>query len=260
MGTCPDAVAPAAASASIPRDGTPPSRTLVQIGATKSSQTYASSEIERCGRNRYYSDITLRPFGLEPTAGLARKGDLMASEKIIQAKSGWAMLAVNVIVYAASCAGIVYSIVLLASADDASIEAPDFAVPLMIAGFVLLALGVVLSSGFITLKPGEAKVCLLFGNYIGTIRESGFYWANPFYNRQMGTASPDEETAEEAGKKGLRASKTPAGISTKISLRARTHNGERIKVNAPVALILTSLTALPSASANGALGLTAMSV
>lgn len=155
----------------------------------------------------------------------------MASEKIIQAKSGWAMLAANVIVYAASCAGIAYSIVLLASADDAGIEAPDFAVPLMIAGFVLFALGVVLSSGFITLKPGEAKVCLLFGNYIGTIRESGFFWANPFYSRQMGTASPDEETAEEAGKKGLRASRTPTGISTKISLRARTHNGERIKVN-----------------------------
>ena len=155
----------------------------------------------------------------------------MASEKIIQAKSGWAMLAANVIVYTASCAGLVYSIVLLASADDAGIEAPDFAVPLMIAGFVLLALGIVMSSGFITLKPGEAKVCLLFGNYIGTIRESGFYWANPFYSRQMGTASLDEETAEETGKKGLRASKTPAGISTKISLRARTHNGERIKVN-----------------------------
>ena len=68
----------------------------------------------------------------------------MASEKIIQAKSGWAMLAANVIVYAASCAGLVYSIVLLASADDAGIEAPDFAVPLMIAGFVLLALGVCL--------------------------------------------------------------------------------------------------------------------
>ena len=60
-------------------------------------------------------------------------------------------------------------------------------------------MGIVMSSGFITLKPGEAKVCLLFGNYIGTIRESGFYWANPFYSRQMGTASPDEETAEEAG-------------------------------------------------------------
>lgn len=155
----------------------------------------------------------------------------MASEKTMHAKSGWAMLAANIIVYAASCAGIVYSIVLLASADDAGVAAPEFAGPLFAVGLVLLALGIIMSAGFITLKPGEAKVCLLFGNYIGTIRESGFFWANPFYSRQMGAASSDEETPEDAAKKGLRAAKASGGISTKISLRARTHNGERIKVN-----------------------------
>ena len=101
----------------------------------------------------------------------------------------------------------------------------------MLVGFLLLALGFILSSGFIALQPGEAKVCLLFGNYIGTIRESGFYWANPFYSRKMGESGPDEEVAEDGGKKGGRAAKASSVISTKVSLRARTHNGERIKVN-----------------------------
>ena len=155
----------------------------------------------------------------------------MTSEKLIKAKSGWAMLAITVLVFVASCAGLVWSIVLLASADEAGLEAPAFAGPLMFVGFLLLALGFILSSGFIALQPGEAKVCLLFGNYIGTIRESGFYWANPFYSRKMGEPGPDEEITEEGGKKGALAAKAASGISTKVSLRARTHNGERIKVN-----------------------------
>ena len=155
----------------------------------------------------------------------------MTSEKLIKAKSGWAMLAITVLVFVASCAGLVWSIVLLASADEAGLEAPAFSGPLMLVGFLLLALGFILSSGFIALQPGEAKVCLLFGNYIGTIRESGFYWANPFYSRKMGESGPDEEITEEGGKKGALAVKAAAGISTKVSLRARTHNGERIKVN-----------------------------
>lgn len=155
----------------------------------------------------------------------------MTSEKLIKAKSGWAMLVITVLVFAASCAGLVWSIMLLATADEAGLEAPAFAGPLMFVGFLLLALGFILSSGFIALQPGEAKVCLLFGNYIGTIRESGFYWANPFYSRKMGEPGPNEEVAEEGGKKGALAVKAASGISTKVSLRARTHNGERIKVN-----------------------------
>lgn len=155
----------------------------------------------------------------------------MTSEKLIKAKSGWAMLAITVLVFVASCAGLVWSIVLLASADEAGLEAPAFSGPLMLVGFLLLALGFILSSGFIALQPGEAKVCLLFGNYIGTIRESGFYWANPFYSRKMGESGPDEEVAEDGGKKGGLAAKASSVISTKVSLRARTHNGERIKVN-----------------------------
>ena len=28
---------------------------------------------------------------------------------------------------------------------------------------------------------------MLFGNYVGTVRESGFYWVNPFYSHSLGS-------------------------------------------------------------------------
>lgn len=55
--------------------------------------------------------------------------------------------------------------------------------------------------GFFTLQPNMAAVLVLFGKYTGTVKTSGFHWANPFLTK------------------------------TKISLRARNLNGETIKVN-----------------------------
>lgn len=56
-------------------------------------------------------------------------------------------------------------------------------------------------SGFFTLQPNEAAVLILFGAYKGTIRSSGFWWANPLLKKQ------------------------------KISLRARNLDGDKLKVN-----------------------------
>jgi regulator of protease activity HflC (stomatin/prohibitin superfamily) len=51
------------------------------------------------------------------------------------------------------------------------------------------------------LQPKQAALLLLFGEYRGTDRADGLRWANPFYTK------------------------------TKISLRARNLNSEKIKVN-----------------------------
>lgn len=53
----------------------------------------------------------------------------MTSEKLIKAKSGWAMLVITVLVFAASCVGLVWSIMLLATADDAGLPEPPYAAP-----------------------------------------------------------------------------------------------------------------------------------
>src|SRR5262249_412002 len=55
--------------------------------------------------------------------------------------------------------------------------------------------------GFFTLQPNMAAVLTLFGKYTGTVKTNGFHWANPMLKK------------------------------TKISLRARNLNNERIKVN-----------------------------
>ncbi|HEY6172085.1 MAG TPA: SPFH domain-containing protein [Candidatus Kapabacteria bacterium] len=62
-------------------------------------------------------------------------------------------------------------------------------------------LAILMPIGFVIIAPNESKVLTLFGKYKGTIRSNGFGWVNPFYLR-----------------KG-------------ISLRARNHNGQMIKVN-----------------------------
>ncbi|GAA1861842.1 SPFH domain-containing protein [Pseudonocardia ailaonensis] len=68
-------------------------------------------------------------------------------------------------------------------------------------GGLAIAAGLVLSIGLTAVAPGEARVVQLFGRYLGTIRQSGFRWVNPFTNRR------------------------------KISTRIRNHETELAKVN-----------------------------
>ncbi len=94
-------------------------------------------------------------------------------------------------------------------------------------GLAALALAVLSSLGFFTLQPNEARLLVLFGRYQGTTRQVGFLWGNPFFsNGSTGRRSRpfgrrDPGTAQAARR-------VPR---YKISLRARTLNGERLKVN-----------------------------
>lgn len=60
---------------------------------------------------------------------------------------------------------------------------------------------ILLSSGFAVVQPNDSRVLILFGKYTGTIRDSGFWWVNPFTVRR------------------------------KVSLRIRNFNSQKIKVN-----------------------------
>jgi regulator of protease activity HflC (stomatin/prohibitin superfamily) len=97
-------------------------------------------------------------------------------------------------------------------------------------GFAVLVAGAVILAGFFSLQPNEARVLVLFGNYKGSVRTSGFHWANPFYsNGRQGRfrlergnrATLSASTGVEAHSLGR----------NKVSLRARTLNGEKLKVN-----------------------------
>ena len=62
-------------------------------------------------------------------------------------------------------------------------------------------IGILLAVGLFVVQPNQSKVLVLFGTYIGSVKSEGFWFANPF------------------------AKKIP------VSLRARTLNGEKLKVN-----------------------------
>jgi len=96
---------------------------------------------------------------------------------------------------------------------------------------VLIALMVSLK-GFFTLQPNEGRVLVLFGSYKGTVRASGFHWGNPFYTN--GQSQMAAQLAGLSAKKlsGFSGATDARGLGrNKISLRARTLNGDTLKVN-----------------------------
>jgi predicted ribosomally synthesized peptide with SipW-like signal peptide len=66
---------------------------------------------------------------------------------------------------------------------------------------LLFIISILIFAGLFIVNPNDAKVMVLFGSYAGTVRRSGFFWANPFL------------------------------VKRKISLRARNLSGQKLKVN-----------------------------
>jgi regulator of protease activity HflC (stomatin/prohibitin superfamily) len=85
-----------------------------------------------------------------------------------------------------------------------------------------VAAGVYSLRGYFSLQPNEARVLILFGNYRGTVRSSGFHWANPFYSRSRSGGG----MLDLARPMALQVTK-----DTKLSLRARNFNSSTLKVN-----------------------------
>jgi len=69
-----------------------------------------------------------------------------------------------------------------------------FFIPLVLITFITLG-------GFMIVQPNESRVLILFGKYTGTVRQSGFWWVNPFT------------------------------VKKHVSLRIRNFNSEKLKVN-----------------------------
>ena len=96
-------------------------------------------------------------------------------EKILTTKkNGMAVLLLTSLLYLAAVAVCVLS----------SVSMSNDITPLNITGLVLsiiwLALGWIPFAGLKVLKPQEALVLTLFGKYIGSLKDSGFYFVNPF--------------------------------------------------------------------------------
>jgi regulator of protease activity HflC (stomatin/prohibitin superfamily) len=55
---------------------------------------------------------------------------------------------------------------------------------LIIGSVVVMVVAIILMAGLFTVSPNDAKVLTLFGRYIGTVRDAGLWFANPFYAKK----------------------------------------------------------------------------
>ena len=156
-------------------------------------------------------------------------------EKILQTKkNGMVMLLLTLLGYAVTVLLFFYSIILL----DESLF-PD--ILLTILSIAYWVAGIFLFCGLKVLKPQEALVRTLFGDYIGTLKGQGFYWVNPFctaVNPAAGTklSQSGDVNSGETGmaallKAGNSSSQTAESTSKKISLKMMTLNNSRQKIN-----------------------------
>ena len=110
-------------------------------------------------------------------------------EKPIIVPSGYLILLVNLMIFVAAIA-----VLILAKGSPEKVT-------LILTGVFLILLGLVMMPGNFTVQPNEAVVLQLFGRYIGTVKEPGLRWSNPFYSKR------------------------------KVSLRARNFETNHLKVN-----------------------------
>ena len=141
------------------------------------------------------------------------------AERDTNAFSGWFMVVVNL---ALIIGGAVWLIWLVANNHQG--PGPGL---LVVVPIVLCVLGIIFITGHFTLQPNEARVLILFGAYQGSVRQSGFWWANPFYSKMRGGSQTGSETSSvKTGGTGR-----SGGLTSKISLRTRNFNSEKLKVN-----------------------------
>ena len=108
---------------------------------------------------------------------------------------------------------------------------------IFIIGLVLVLTGWIPFLGLKVLKPQEALVLTLFGKYIGTLREDGFYFVNPFCIAVNPAAETKLAQSGIETKKGMSLSVgedinfSSEGGNKKVSLKVMTLNNNRQKIN-----------------------------
>ncbi|MCI1101718.1 SPFH domain-containing protein [Stenotrophomonas maltophilia] len=70
----------------------------------------------------------------------------------------------------------------LGVAAKASTGSPNLL--LMLAGVLVVAAAVFSLAGLYTIQPNQAAVLSLFGKYVGTVKDNGLRWNNPFYAKR----------------------------------------------------------------------------
>jgi len=102
----------------------------------------------------------------------------MVAERPYRPTRGWFPLIVNVGLFVTGPLLFVYAIRGL----DAGGGTPALA--LLFVSILTVAAAVIAVFGYMAIAPNDSRVLLLFGEYKGSARESGFFWVNPFFSKR----------------------------------------------------------------------------
>ncbi len=171
----------------------------------------------------------------------AQEWRIIMEEKVLKKnKNGMAMLMLFIALYVVAIAAIVSGAIMTETAESAK---SVIAIILIVIGVVYVGLGWIFFLGLKVLKPQEALVLTLFGKYVGTIKEAGFYYVNPFCTavnpaaetklNQSGDVAANNKKIDLSGMSGvtLSAGGNAQMTNKKISLKVMTLNNSRQKIN-----------------------------
>ncbi len=158
---------------------------------------------------------------------------MMKEHVLTNRKNGMAVMLATIFLYLASIVGCIFGGMLIDQGRS----------PLLfIVSIVWLFVGWMPVLGLKVLKPQEALVLTLFGNYIGTLKGEGFYFVNPFCSSVNPAAKTRLNQSGDVGDSSsgkpilLAAGATAANtametVNKKISLKIMTLNNNRQKIN-----------------------------
>ncbi len=155
----------------------------------------------------------------------------VVEEKVVKKRSGGAYLLLCILAWLAVIGFFVGGLIMAITGSEAGDDAMTAVGVVLLVLFVPGLIGaIIFTCGFHILQPNQAKVFTLFGKYYGTLKEPGFFYVNPF----CVAVSPAKATPGTSLNIAGNSEMTNVSFelpSKKISLRTRTLNNERQKVN-----------------------------
>ncbi len=151
-----------------------------------------------------------------------------AQEKIIKAKSGWAVLILSILLYAAD----IFALGICGmKMENGYGEVSGLYVALFVLTMIYVCLGWIWWLGLKVIGPNEALVLTLFGKYIGTLKDEGFFYVNPFCAAVNPAAKTKLNQSGDVSADSAQAAAQTQTINKKISLKVMTLNNNRQKIN-----------------------------
>lgn len=142
-------------------------------------------------------------------------------EKILEGKkNGMFVLLMTLVIYVLAIIGVVFGSMMLENTENPV---------LFIISMIFLCTTWILWLGLKILRPQEALVLTLFGNYVGTIKEPGFYFVNPFCSAVNPASKTHLNQSGDVNSKNISPNQEPE--TKKLSLKIMTLNNNRQKIN-----------------------------